>query len=121
MSLEWGIIRYGGCGNNEQVEETECGETDNDASDSPVDVEEEGGEGTTKEEESGLKHERQTFHDGVEVLGGCSIHLALQMPDIGVHGYRIHTKPKQELRNEAKTSRCSDSKQCYIYASKCGA
>jgi len=80
MSLERGIIRYGGCGNNEQVEETECGETDNDASDNPVDEEEEGGEGTTKEEESGLKHERQTFHDGVEVLGDCSIHLALPMP-----------------------------------------
>ena len=30
--------------------------------------------------EGGLKHERQTFHDEVEVPGDRSVHLALPMP-----------------------------------------
>ena len=35
--------------------------------------------GVTEEEERGLEHERQTFHDEIEAPGDHSVHLALSM------------------------------------------
>jgi len=76
--LEGTVVGEGSSGHDEQVEEeTECGETDRDASNSSVD---EGvvGERVT-EEEGGLKHQRRVFHDEVEVPGDNSFHPALPM------------------------------------------
>ena len=79
--LERAVVGQGSGGNDEAVEEdSEGGETDEDAGDSFVDEEEVVGEGATKEEESGLEHEGQTFHDEVEMPGDHPVHLALTMP-----------------------------------------
>ena len=45
----------------------------------PATEEEVVGERVNEKEEGGLKHEGQTFHDEVEVLGDHPVHLALPM------------------------------------------
>ena len=56
--MEWAVVGKGGSGNDEKVgEETERGETDDDAGVDFVDGEEVVGKSITEEEESGLKHE----------------------------------------------------------------
>ena len=80
-SLEWAIIGKRSGGNDEEVEEeTEGSETDDDAGDNVVDKIEVLGKSIAKEEESGLEHERQTFHDEVEAPGDRPVHLALSIP-----------------------------------------
>ena len=78
--LEWTVVGESGSGGDEQVEEdTERCKTDYDPGDDTFDSEEVVGEGITEKEESGLEHERQTFHDEVEVPCDHSIHLTLPM------------------------------------------
>ena len=78
--MEWTVVRENGSENDEQVEEgTRRGETDGDAGDNLVDGEEVVGEGIAKEEETGLEHHGQAFHDEVEMPGVHSVHLALSI------------------------------------------
>ena len=63
-----------------QVEqESKCGETDNDAGDGLVGAGEVAGEGIAQEEESGLEHQGQAFHDEVEAPCDHSVHLVLSI------------------------------------------
>ena len=79
--LEGAVVGECSSGNNEQIkEDTKCGETDGDAGDNLVDGEEVVGESISEEEESGLEHEGQTFHDQGEAPDDHSVHLALSMP-----------------------------------------
>ena len=76
--LEWAVVGEGGGGDDEQVEEdTERGKTNDDPCNDTVDSKEVVGEGITKKEESGLEHERQTFHDEIEAPCDHAVHLTL--------------------------------------------
>ena len=78
--LEWAIVRESGGRSDEDVEEdTERTETNEDAGNCSIEGEEVGGKRITKEEESGLEHQGQTFHDKVEMPCGDPIYLALSI------------------------------------------
>jgi hypothetical protein len=79
--LKWAVVGEAGSEDDEDVEEeTGHGETEDDPCDQIVDGKEVFRKGTTEEEKRGLEHERQNFHDEVEMPGGDSIDLALSIP-----------------------------------------
>ena len=79
--LERAVIRKGGGGDNEEVEEeAERSETDEDAGYNLVDEVEVVGKSIAEEEKGNLEHQGQRFHDKVEAPGIHSVDLALPMP-----------------------------------------
>ena len=78
--MEWTVVRENGSENDQQVEEgTRRGNTDGDAGNNHVDGEQVVGETIAKEEETGLEHHGQAFHDEVEMPHLHSVHLALSI------------------------------------------